>query len=91
MLNTQVPVISTLDNYVGFFRIGASDTYNGPSSQLVRIAGRVLTTGEIIPWPSPCGVNCTYNVSFTGPAWDCLEIDPRTYSVPNLTTTLDPY
>ena len=56
MSNPQVPVISTLDDYVGFFGIGASDAYTGSSNQFLRIAGHVLTTGEIISWPWPCGV-----------------------------------
>lgn len=34
---------------------------------------RVFTSGEIVSWSSPCGVNCTYTVNFEGPAYDCVD------------------
>jgi len=81
----EAPFLSSLDTDVGFFRVGASATYAGATNQLIRIAGRVLITGEIIAWPSTCGSNCTYNTSFVGPSWQCLEVDPQIQSVPNFT------
>jgi hypothetical protein len=86
--NTSVPVLSTLDNDVGFVRTGSAWSYLGSSDQLRRVAVRVLTNGEISPFPSPCGSNCTYNVTFIGPAYNCIRLDPSA-TLPNLTDTAD--
>lgn len=47
--------------------------WGGPSAPLQRIAHQVFTSGKIIYWPSPCGVNCTYTITFDGPAFQCTE------------------
>lgn len=50
---------------------------HGPGSIWIRqISVRVMGTGELISWPSPCGVNCSYTISFAGPAYECLEVGP---------------
>lgn len=57
--NRPVPVIGALDSDVGFVSIGTVGSYLGAAQQLRRVATRVLTSGGIINWPSPCGNNCT--------------------------------
>ena len=89
--DATAPFLSSLDTDVGFFRVGASATYEGASNQLIRIAGRVLITGELIAWPSTCGSNCTYNTSFIGPSWKCLEVDPQSQIVPNFSSPVASY
>jgi len=79
-----VPTIASWNGDVGFVEFGSANSYIGPSNQLVRIATRVLTTGEVLTFPSPCGANCTYNVTLTGPAYRCLEYNPS-LPLPNLT------
>ena len=72
--SVSVPVLGPLDSDVGFVSVGADAILLGATEQLRRIATRVLTGGEIINWPSPCGSNCSYSVSFLGPAFDCQNI-----------------
>ena len=67
----DVPVLGPLDSDVGFVEIGTAAILLGATQQIRRIATRVLTSGEIISLPSPCGSNCSYSVSFFGPAYDC--------------------
>jgi hypothetical protein len=86
--NSSVPVLSALDNDVGFVRTGSAWSYLGSSDQLRRVAARVLTNGEISPFPSPCGSNCTYNITFLGPAYKCIRLAPSA-TLPNLTNTTD--
>jgi hypothetical protein len=86
--NSSVPVLSALDNDVGFVRTGSAWSYLGSSDQLRRVAARVLTNGEISPFPSPCGSNCTYNITFLGLAYKCIRLAPSA-TLPNLTNTTD--
>lgn len=79
-----MPTVTSWDGDVGFVEFSSGFSYNGPSNQLRRIAARVLTTGEILPFPSPCGSNCTYNFTLTGPTYQCLKYDPS-LQLPNLT------
>ena len=73
-----MPIISNLYNDVGFIRIGTGGSYLGPADQFSRFIYRVFTSG-IIPWPSPCGSNCSYRATFYGPAYNCIEVyDPPT-------------
>jgi hypothetical protein len=38
----------------------------------------IFTGGEVIPWSSPCGPNCTYEITFDGPAYNCTDtIEPN--------------
>lgn len=53
--------------------------------RLTAIATNVLTTGELISWPSPCGLNCSYAISFVGPAYQCAEAGPYSSIPVNLT------
>ena len=69
--NVSAPVLGPLDSDVGFADVGTAGTFIGASEQIRRVAARVLTGGEIINWPSPCGSNCSYSVSFFGPAYNC--------------------
>lgn len=46
------------------------------SPPLQQIALRVFAGAEIIPWNSPCGINCSYATSFLGPAYECIEVGP---------------
>jgi hypothetical protein len=83
--NVSVPILSAMDNDVGFVRTGSAWSYLGSSDQLHRVAARVLMNGEISPFPWPSGSNCTYNVvTFIGPAYNCIHLDPST-TLPNLT------
>src|SRR5438045_4117241 len=66
--------------------MGPSYTYRGASGDLQRLVYRVFTSTEIISAPSSCGVNCSYEFSFFGPAYQCNIVDP----LPNLTTLSDP-
>jgi hypothetical protein len=71
----QVPVLGPLDDSVGFYELSSltPPTFGGPTPQLNRLATRVFTSGEVIYWPSPCGINCTYTVAFEGPAYKCVD------------------
>lgn len=71
----QVPVLGPLNGSVGFYEFSSltPPTFGGPTPQLKRLATRVFTSGEVIYWPSPCGINCTYTVAFEGPAYNCVD------------------
>lgn len=71
---TQVPVLGPMDSDVGFIEIGTGRSYLGPTEQLTQVAIRVLTGGELITWQSPCTSNCSYTVSFLGPAYSCQSV-----------------
>jgi hypothetical protein len=79
-------VLGPLDADVGFIEIGSGNSFLGATEQLRRIATRVLTGGEIITWLSPCGSNCSYTVSFVGPAYKCQKLDSLPSDV-NLTSS----
>jgi hypothetical protein len=83
-ITANVPTVSSWDGDVGFVEFGSGNSFVGPSNQLARIATRVLSNGEVLTFPSPCGANCTYNVTLAGPAYQCLEYDPS-LPLPNLT------
>lgn len=83
-ITAYVPTVSVWDGDVGFIEFGSGNSYLGPSNQLSRIATRVLTIGEVLTFPSPCGANCTYHLTLAGPAYRCLEYDPS-LPLPNLT------
>lgn len=38
---------------------------------MLTVAARTLTAGQIAAWPSPCGPDCAYNLSFFGPSFNC--------------------
>jgi len=57
------------------------------------MANRVLAGSQIVPWASPCGVNCSYTVSFLGPAYQCVDLGPFSSNPINFTALQleDPY
>jgi hypothetical protein len=73
--NVEVPIVGPLESDVGLFVVDEASDYLGAAPQLSRIANRVLTNGEMIFWPSPCGSNCSYTTSFNGPAWQCIQMN----------------
>ena len=88
LVNAQVPVLGPMDADVGFIETGTGESYLGLTQQLTQVAIRVLTGGELITWQSPCTSNCSYNVSFSGPAYSCQSVA----SVPSfLTSTVQDY
>lgn len=44
-----------------------------PSMAARRIVGATCQGGQQLGWASPCGSNCTYNVSFTAPSIRCTR------------------
>ena len=70
----NVPVLGPLDTDVGFVEVGTATSYLGPTQQLLRIPLQVLSVGTAITVPSPCGGNCSYTLSFIGPAFQCSQI-----------------
>jgi hypothetical protein len=58
-----------------------SDQHFHPSTDSERLTASVLENGGQIGWTSPCGPNCTYEIQFIGPSWQCTQIedvdDPR--------------
>ena len=64
--------------------IGSAGSFLGPTEQLRRIGVRTITSGDVITWTSPCGNNCSYTISFTGPAYKCQALDSLPSTV-NLT------
>jgi len=70
---SEVPIVSSLYGDVGFFIIGSGSEYDGSSPEFSRLVYEVFTSGEMTPWPSPCGSNCSYSISFFGPAYNCVS------------------
>jgi hypothetical protein len=67
--NASVPVLGALDEDHGFSHL--------PGNFRIYEKGfRVVVSGELTSWASPCGVNCSYEVSFAGPAHECTDIGP---------------
>lgn len=67
--NITAPVIGNLDEDHGLAQF--------PGAYWLYDTGyRVLMSHEVTSWPSPCGVNCSYTVSFAGPAYECVEMGP---------------
>jgi len=77
-----VPILAPLDSYVGLYDY--ETTVSNPGGMDVqdprvaiptsRLALRVFTSGEMVPWPSPCGANCSYSITFNAPAFDCASV-----------------
>jgi len=49
-------------------------------TDLEKLTMRVFTSGDIVSWPSLCGSNCSYTVTFDGPAYQCVDIQLPTIS-----------
>ena len=43
--------------------------YRYPAAKLVHLSNVVLVSGEVPASGLPCGVNCTYDIYFEGPAF----------------------
>lgn len=94
--STVVAVLGPLDTNVGFASLGDTASsyalFGEPAFQLTQAVLRVLTSGEQVPFASPCGVNCSYIISFTGPAYECVNYNGPLSSIPvnpaNLSGTL---
>ncbi|KAI9774122.1 MAG: hypothetical protein M1840_005215 [Geoglossum simile] len=54
-------------------RLDADHLYLSPKRELIRAVDQVLLSGQIIPWESPCGQNCSYSLNFNGPSYQCSE------------------
>src|ERR1700734_1829559 len=68
-MDVGVPILGALDEDHGFSHL--------PGNFRIYEKGfRVIVSGELTSWDSPCGVNCSYTVSFPGPAYDCIDIGP---------------
>jgi hypothetical protein len=52
------------------FKEGTSATVDG---QLKALSMKAAYGQQIVNYPSPCGVNCTYNIEFVGPTYRCEE------------------
>lgn len=42
-----------------------------PSTTARYVVDFTAQSGQQFGWPSPCGPNCTYEISFAAPAWQC--------------------
>jgi hypothetical protein len=71
-----------LDRDIGILQLGSGSSFFGGTVGFRRFALSVMAAGEISPWPSPCGANCTYSVSFPAPALSCIAGDPNGPYVP---------
>jgi hypothetical protein len=56
----------------------AEDCYTGAGQDLLRLTTLTILGGSVLSFPSPCGANCTYGISFLGPAFQCQNstLDP---------------
>jgi len=81
--DVSIPVLASPNNTFGFLSDPAFDYY------FQDIADRVLAGGQIIPWPSPCGFNCSYTFSFVGPAYQCEDLGPFASLSINITDIFD--
>ena len=77
--NRSVPVPASLDSDLCLTSIYYNDSIGlgiwsaTPPAFLSQTAFRVLSGGSLISWPSPCGSNCSYSVSFSGPIYECTQ------------------
>ena len=74
----NVPVLAPMNNYFGLLDATIAATIQA-------ISLRVMFAGGIIPWTSPCGMNCSYTFSFLGPAYQCVNLGPFSSTQVNLT------
>ena len=52
--------------------------YSNPSSRALGLVYSTFNGGQILPPPSPCNGNCTFNQTFFGPSYKCDELTPLT-------------
>jgi hypothetical protein len=79
--NCQVPLLdmnlesnSNLENVVNGAPLSTftqEGGYQYPSIISKRLVNSVAVTGQKLGWPSPCGTNCSYGVTFNASSWKC--------------------
>ena len=67
--NVSVPILASMNNT---FALG----FQGTGVSVQRVAFRVFAGGDSIAWSSPCGINCSYTISFNGPGYQCVDMGP---------------
>jgi hypothetical protein len=50
-------------------------SYFNPSMTAQRLVGLASRNGRQAGWSSPCGPNCTYEVGFVAPSWECSRTE----------------
>lgn len=50
-----------------------NDATVNPTPKVERIVEDIILGNGIVSFPSPCGPNCTYNMTFQGPGLECIE------------------
>ncbi|KUJ24318.1 uncharacterized protein LY89DRAFT_727350 [Mollisia scopiformis] len=68
-LTTLTPVQGLTPDQSGFQASGFSENKN--TNLINLLARQILVAGESFSMPSPCGVNCSYTMSFEGPYMNC--------------------
>ncbi|KAJ7138946.1 hypothetical protein C8R46DRAFT_1321067 [Mycena filopes] len=53
------------------YLVGPIGEYQTPATILDSVASKSLLEWAITLWPSPCGADCAYNVTFFGPSFRC--------------------
>jgi hypothetical protein len=66
---TDIPEVSYRS--LSLFDIDYERLQFQPSTTARYIVDLTAQSGQQLGWPSPCGSNCTYEVSFAAPAWQC--------------------
>ena len=66
---TDIPEVSYPS--LSLFDVDYEGVQFQPSTTARYIVDLTAQSGQQLGWPSPCGFNCTYEVSFAAPAWQC--------------------
>ena len=80
--------LSVTDFSLGLRIFSTSGTSLIPSDDARRIASIVSMTGDRVLWESPCGANCSYEVTFNAPAWRCFEVEDANNATAGWATNL---
>ncbi|KAI5816085.1 hypothetical protein BZA77DRAFT_67895 [Pyronema omphalodes] len=57
----------------GLFKLDDDGSFVSPIPQLASPIKQTLLRGRYLTIPSPCGANCSYSLSFQGPAFKCKD------------------
>ncbi|KAE8448782.1 hypothetical protein EG329_008784 [Mollisiaceae sp. DMI_Dod_QoI] len=88
--DTSIAVLALSDSNTTNIFLGIQEALSGDSGDnqtlirresVLRLASDTMVTGAIATHPSPCGLNCTYNLRFVGPYMIC---DPERIDFDNL-------
>jgi len=73
MVEKLVPTFNSSANTSSLVGWGgaATDCYGGAGQETLRMASMTMLGGIPLPFSSPCGPNCSYDIGFRGPAWNC--------------------